>query len=189
MRFLVTLFAIFFFHVAAFAAPQAFTLDPTHTNVVWKASHFGFSLAIGKFTDVKGTLNLDEENPENSTVAITLKTASLTTGQKKFDDHLKSADFFDVKKFPTASFTSTKIEKTGENTAAVTGDFTLKGITKPLVLNVTLNKIDINPFTNKKTAGFSADGVIKRSDFGIIYSLPGIADEVKLHIEAEAFIP
>src|SRR5690606_15131983 len=111
---------------------------------------------------------------------------SIATGIKQFDDHLKSADFFDVKKFPEARFVSTKVEKTGEKTGKVTGDLTLNGVTKPVTLDVTFNNKGPHPMNQKPTVGFSATGTVKRSDFGIKYALPAVTDEVQLQIEAEA---
>lgn len=168
--------------------PQKYTFDKNHTNILWFASHFGFSDSEGQFTDFDGALMLDEAKPENSSVEIIIKTASIMTGIPKFDEHLKSKDFFDVEKFPEARFVSAKVERTGENTAKVHGDFTLLGKTKPVALDVTLNKIGKNPFTQQQTAGFTATTTIKRSEYGMIYGLPGVPDEVKIHIETELLL-
>ena len=170
----------------AFAAPQNYTLDPMHTNVVWSANHFGFSNPSGKFATVQGTLVLNQDAPVNSKVNVTIALASVITGIDKFDAHLKSDAFFDVAKFQTATFVSDKVEVTGKDTAKVTGNLTLHGVTKPVVLDVKLNKIGENPINKKGTAGFSATTVIKRSEFGINYALPGVSDEVKIAIESEA---
>ena len=94
--------------------------------------------------------------------------------------------FFNSEQFPTATFSSNKVEITGPDTAVVTGDLTLVGVTKPVTLDVKLNKIGENPISKLKTAGFSATGVVKRSEFGISYALPGVSDEVQIAIEAEA---
>src|SRR4051812_48407510 len=93
----------------AFAAPETYTLDPNHTNVYWHANHFGFSTPSGKFADVQGTLVLDEAAPANSKVNVTIAPGSIVTGIDKFNTHLKSADFFDAEKFPTATFVSDKV--------------------------------------------------------------------------------
>lgn len=179
------LFAALLFCALPLAAAENYTLDPTHTNITWKASHFGFSSPSGKFGDVTGTLVLDSEKPENSKVDVRINTASITTGFPKFDEHLKTADFFNVLKFPEARFTSFKVEKTGADTAIVHGDLTLLGITKRITLNAKLNKKDTNMF-GKYVAGFSLSSSIKRSDFGMRTYLPGISDEVLLDIEVEA---
>ncbi len=167
-------------------AAETFTLDPSHTNVVWSANHFGFSNPSGKFAKVEGTVTLDEAKPANSKLNVTISTASIVTGIEKFDEHLKSKDFFNAEKFPVATFVSDKVEVTGKDTAKVHGNLTLLGVTKPEVLDVKLNKIGENPMNKKKTAGFSATTTIKRSEFGMGYGIPNVSDDVKIAIEAEA---
>lgn len=167
-------------------AAETYTIDPTHTTVIWSANHLGFSKPHGLFPLVEGTITVDEAAIANSKVDVTIKTGLIVTGIEKFDAHLKNADFFNVDKFPTATFKSTKVEKTGSKTAKVTGDLTLLGVTKPVTLDVTLNQKGEHPMNKKQTVGFSATGTIKRSDFGINYALPNVSDEVPLIIEAEA---
>lgn len=169
-----------------FAAPETYTLDPMHTNIVWSANHVGFSNPSGKFATVSGSLVLDEAAPANSKVTVEIDPASIVTGLPKFDEHLKSKDFFNVVQFPKASFVSDKVEVTGKDTAKVTGNLTLLGVTKPVVLDVKLNKIGENPFSKVKTAGFSAKTTIKRSEFGMNYGIPAVSDDVVLSIESEA---
>lgn len=166
-------------------AADKYEFDKDHTNILWFADHFGYSEPFGYFNDFDGTLSLDEKAPENSKLEITIKTSSLSTPIEKFTTHLKSKDFFDVEQYPAAKFVSTKVEKTAENTAKVTGDFTLLGVTKPLVLDVKLNKIGKHPFTQKYTAGFSATATIKRSEFGMNYGIPGVGDDIRIFIESE----
>lgn len=178
--------ALFLLPFASQAAPVAYQFDPMHTTVLWRASHFGFSNPSGKFMKVEGTLLFDEENPENSSVNVTIYIPSLVTGIEKFDAHLKSKDFFDAEAFPTASFSSQKVEMTGEDTARIHGMLTIKGVAKPQVLEVQLNRLGETPMTKQKTAGFSASGTVYRSDFGIDFALPGVADAVTLDIQAEA---
>ena len=169
---------------SAFAA-ETFTVDAAHTNIIWKADHLGFSKSSGTFNQLEGTLVLDQDHPEKSTVDITVYPASVLTGNEKFDGHLKSADFFNVEAFAKAEFKSTSVKKTGDKTADIHGELTLLGVKKPLVLKATLNKIGENGFTKAQTVGFSATTVIKRSEFGIQYGLPAIADDVAIEIEAE----
>ncbi len=185
MKKILPLVAFVFYGFASNAADN-YKLDPSHTNITWQADHFGFSSQNGKFAEVEGDLLLDEKHPNKSQINVTINTKNIFTGLKKFDEHLKSDDFLKVKSFPTATFISKKVVITGKNTAKIHGDLTLVGVTKTVVLNVKLNKIGVNPISNKKTAGFSANTVIKRSDFGINYALPAINDEVKLTIDAEA---
>lgn len=167
-------------------AAETFYFDPTHTSVTWHAGHFGFSTPSGKFASVNGSVTLDEAVPEKSSVEVTIDTAVLVTGVEKFDAHLKSADFLNVEKFPTAKFKSTKVTLTGQDSAIVEGTLTILDVTKPVALAVRLNKTGENPFTQKKQVGFTATTVIKRADFGIVYALPNVPDEVKIDIEAEA---
>lgn len=178
--------ALIFFSFAANA--QNYKIDPHHSSVLWVASHFGFSNPSGKFSEIEGSLELNEKNPTKSSVNIMIKMDNLVTGYVNFDNHLKSEDFFNVAKYPTATFVSKKVTITGKNTAKVVGDLTLVGVTKPVTLNVKLNKIDISPIAQKKTAGFSATAIIKRSEFNINYGIPGVSDLVKLTIESEANI-
>jgi polyisoprenoid-binding protein YceI len=166
-------------------AADSYTLDPMHTAVVWHINHFGFSNPSGKFMNAAGTLVLDQKNPGASKVTVTIPIATIDTGIAKLDEHLKSKDFFDADAFPTATFTSDKVDVTGKDTAAVHGVLTVHGVSKPLVLNVTLNKIGENMF-KKPTAGFSATATLKRSDFGMTTYLPGLGDDIRLDIESEA---
>ena len=169
----------------AFAAAETYTVDPSHSYVMWHINHFGFSNPSGKWM-AEGTLVLDEANPKNSKVDILIPVADVITGIPKLDEHLKSADFFDIAKFPTATFVSNKVELTGKKTAKVFGTLTVHGISKPLTLNVVLNKLAESPISKKMTAGFTATTTIKRSDFGMSTYTPGLSDEVKLEIEVEA---
>lgn len=167
------------------AEPQTYVIDPAHTAVAFHVDHFGFSRPSGKFMGIEGKLVLDQENPAASSVEVTIPVDQVNTGVPKLDDHLKTADFFDVAQFPTATFVSTSVEPTSDATATVTGDLTLHGVTRPVTLEVVLNKIAKNPF-GKDTAGFSATAVIKRSDFGVSAYLPGLGDEVMLEIDSES---
>jgi polyisoprenoid-binding protein YceI len=164
---------------------ENYTLDAMHTNIDWRISHFGFSNPSGKFARVEGTLSLDEAKPENSKVTATIAINNLVTGIDKLDEHLKSPDFFDAAQFPTATFASDKVEVGAHNTAKVYGTLTVHGVAKPVTLDVTLNKIGMN-MMNKKTAGFSIHTTLKRSDFGMNKYLPGLGDDVDIHIESEA---
>ena len=170
------------------AAPATYTLDPFHTNLYWKANHMGFSNPSGKFATVTGTVTLDESAPEKSSVNVTVNTGSVVTGIDLFNEHLKADKFFNSEKFPTATFVSKKVSITGKDTAKVDGDLTLLGVTKPVTLNVKLNKIGESPVTKLPTAGFTATGVVKRSEFGMNYAVPGVSDDVQLTIDAEANI-
>ena len=166
-------------------AAETYTLDASHTAVTFHINHFGFSNPSGKFMNVEGSVTLDEKDPAKSSVEVTIPVAKLETGVPKLNEHLMTKDFFDVATYPTAIFKSDKVEVTGASTAKVTGNLTLHGVTKPVTLDVTLNKIGEN-MMKKKTAGFSATATLKRSDFGITTYIPNLGDDVKLDIESEA---
>ena len=161
-----------------------YRLDKAHAKIVWSVSHFGFSTYYGEFTDFDATLTLDADNPAASRLLVTVATPSVATHDDRLDAHLKTADFFDVASHPTATFTSTAIRLTGATTAEVTGDFTLRGQTRPLILQATLNRAADN-MQGVPTAGFSATGIIRRSDYGMTYGVPAVGDEVTLTISGE----
>ena len=167
-------------------ASEIYEFDSNHTQIIWHADHFGFSHPAGKFSDISGKINFNENKPEKSSLEVLIKISSLNTGLKKFDDHLLGVDFFDVVKYPTAKFISNKIQITKRNQAKIYGELTLRGVKKNIVLDVNLNKIGVNPFSQKKTMGISANTKINRSDFGIDYASPGVGNQVYIDIEAEA---
>ncbi len=166
-------------------AADTYKIDSSHTAVTWHINHFGFSTPSGKFMDIVGEVTLDQDNPEKSSVEVTIPITLVNTGVAKLDEHLKGADFFDVAQFPTATFVSDKVEVTGKDTAVVHGTLNLHGVQKPVALDVKVNQIGQNMF-KKQTAGFTASTTIKRSDFGMVTYLPGLGDEIKIEIESEA---
>ncbi len=165
-----------------------YAIDPSHTSVLFGISHLGFSQYHGRFNTVAGTMQFDAKAPEKSQITVTIDVASIDTNHTELEGKLKGADWFDVAKFPTATFTSTKVEKLTATTGKVTGDFTLHGITKPLTLDVTFNGAGTNPFMNADQLGFSAKGALKRSDFGISQYIPMVGDDVTLAIETELML-
>lgn len=167
-------------------AANKFTLDNQHSYVLWEIEHLGFSKQVGKWY-VDGYLLLDKDHPDQSKVEATVKVDNLITGLPELDKHLTGKEFFDTARFPTATFVSDKIDVINDTSAKVAGMLTLHGITKPVTLQVTLNKTGQNIITNKMSVGFSATTTIKRSDFGINTLLPMIGDEVQIIIGAEAF--
>ena len=174
---------------AATAAPVAYKMDANHTSVVASWSHFGFSNPIANFGQVDGVINYDPQNVGQSSVNVTIPLAGLDTRVAKFDEHLRSADFFDAAKFPTITFKSTRVEAAGDRKLRVFGDLTIKGITKPAVLDVTINKIGEQPMAKRPAAGFDATTVIKRSDFGVDKYAPNVSDNVTIRITTEAVVP
>ncbi|WP_069307990.1 YceI family protein, partial [Methylobrevis pamukkalensis] len=145
-------------------AADKYTLDPSHSQVVFTYNHLGYSNTVGMFSGFTGDIMLDAEDPSKSTVSVSIDTASLITGWPERDAHFKTGDFFDAEAAPKVTFVSTNVEVTGEKTANITGDLTLNGITKPVVLEATLNQMGEHPMAKKPWAGFDATATIKRSD-------------------------
>lgn len=162
-----------------------YEIDPNHTHVLFLVDHLGFSKMVGLFTDVGGTFSFDPANVKASKLAVTVKTASLQTQFTPRDNDLKGADWFNVTEFPDMKFVGTSYAKKDDKTGTITGNLTLLGVTKPVVLEVTFNKAGVRPSDKVEAAGFSARGQLKRSDFGMKTFLPYIGDEVDLLIETE----
>ena len=178
------------------AAADSFAFDPFHTEILFSWNHLGNSRAYGNFREFEGEVILDRENPENSSIDLTIAAASIDTGVTPFDNHLKSADFFEVETYPEITFTSTAVEVTGDTTARVTGDLTIKEHTHPVVLDVTLNYLGehqlaqfVPDYADMEVAGFSATTTLLRSDFGVDMMVPLVGDEIQLIIETELLRP
>lgn len=173
--------------VTAPAAVQAgaYKLDPDHGKITWSINHFGFSTYIGQFATVNAKMKLDPKNLGATMLEATVDTASLGTLNAVLDKHLKSPEFLDTAKFPTATFKATKVTLTGEKTADIAGDLTLHGVTKPIVLHATFNQAGPNPMIKTYQLGFAGSAKIRRSEFGITAYVPNISDEVTLTMEAE----
>ncbi len=185
---LLTVGALFLMNMAcAPALADTYTLDPNHTAVTFQYAHFGYSHPTGKFMDAVGSLVLDEATPANSSVQVSFAISGINTGVAALDNDLKGPDFFDAATYPTATFNSTKIDQTGPTTADVTGNLTIHGVTKSVILKVTLNKDAVNPMMNKRGLGFAATASIHRSDFGMAKYVPMVSDEIDLSIETEAY--
>jgi polyisoprenoid-binding protein YceI len=174
---------------AAFAAPVTYKIDANHTNVTASWSHFGFSNPIANFGQVDGFITYDPDNVGTSKVEVTIPLAGLDTRVADFDEHLRSADFFDAEKYPTITFKSTRVEAAGGKKLRVFGDLTVHGVTKPVVLDTTINKIGEQPMATRAAAGFDATTTIKRSDFGVDKYAPNVSDTVVIRITTEAVVP
>lgn len=162
-----------------------YRFEPGHSKITWSVNHLGFSTYTGQFASVAGTLRIDPKAPTRASLDVTIDTASVGTLNPALDTHLKTADFLNVEKFPTATFKSTAIKLTGARTAAITGDLTLHGVTKPVVVEATFNQAGVNPLNKVYSLGFDGKAVIRRSDFGITTYVPAVGDDVTLTIEAE----
>ncbi len=169
----------------AWAEPATYILDKSHTQILFFADHLGFSKSMGKFLDFDGEFTFDEAAPENSRVIVSIKTESIEMNDEQWNEHMKSADFFYVSHFPEMTFESTGIDVTGEDSADITGNLTLLGITRPVTLKTLFNKAGEHPMTGSHIAGFSAHTSIRRSEFGMTYGLPGVGDEVMIRLEVE----
>jgi polyisoprenoid-binding protein YceI len=174
---------------AAFAA-DTFVFDKAHSTIGFQVRHL-FSKVPGKFDDFSGQIVLDEANPEQSSVEVTIKTASVDTGVKMRDDDLRSPNFFDATKFPEITFKSTSVKTTGENTADVTGNLIMHGVTKEVVLKVELLGKGAG-MQGAITSGWDAGTALKRSDFGLSWNkviegtqVVGDDVQIELHVEAD----
>jgi polyisoprenoid-binding protein YceI len=165
----------------------AYTVEPTHTRVLFAVSHMGFTTWYGQFTNVSGTLNLDPKALSSSSFDITIPADTVSTSNTKLDGELNSPEWFDTAKYPTIEFKSEKIVRTGRDTAKVTGELTFHGVTRPETLDVTFNASGVNMLSKQYTVGFNATGHIKRSDFNQKTYIPLIGDDVTLIISA-AFV-
>jgi polyisoprenoid-binding protein YceI len=171
------------------AAPVTYKLDPGHTMVLFSWNHFGYSNPTANLGLGEGTLVFDEQHPAKSSVEVTLPLANLDTHVAALDKHLKEADFFDADKYPTVTFKSTSVQPLGGHKFTVTGNLTVHGVTKPVVLSATLNKMGPHPMTKAQAIGFDATGSIKRSDFGIGAYVPNVSDKITLRITTEGEVP
>ncbi len=172
-------------------AADKYTLDPTHVWATYRVAHHPGGHEMGNFEKITGEIVLDKTDPSKSSVKIEIDTASLHTGFGQRDKDLSSPDFFNVAEFPKMTFVSTKVEKSGEATAKVTGDFTLLGVTKPVTLDVTFVPEAPQPWDAKTLqAGFSAKGAIKPTDFGMKkFGEYGFGPEAELTIEVDGVRP
>jgi polyisoprenoid-binding protein YceI len=166
-------------------AADRYTIDPTHTFPRFELSHFGFSTHHGQFNRTTGRLVLDRAAKSGS-IEISVQTASVGTGDPKLEEHLRSADFFDVAKFPLMTFRSQNIRFNGDVPVAAEGELTLLGVTRPLTLAISRVKCGTHPFTKKDHCGAEATATLRRSDYGMKAYVPAVGDEVVLRIQVEA---
>jgi polyisoprenoid-binding protein YceI len=185
--FTAALSALLLTGVSAFAQSSTWTIDPNHSQVNFAISHMGVSTVRGSISGVTGAVVWDEKNPSASSVEATVNTTTVTTNNEKRDGHLKSADFFNVEKFPTLTFKSTAVTGT-PGKLQVVGDLTLAGVTKSVTLDVDGPTAPQKGQGGKLVTGFSATGTLKRSDFnfGSKFGTPMLGDEVKFTIDVEA---
>lgn len=171
----------------AMAAPEKYALDPSHSQIVFSYNHLGFSTTYGMFSGFEGEIMFDQDDPAASSVTVSMPVMSMFTGWEGRFKHFMSDDFFGAAEGDMVTFTSTGIEVTGENTALITGDLTLNGTTKAVVLDAKLNQTMGHPMKEGKPwAGFDATTTLLRSDFGVGKFAPHVSDEVEVKISIEA---
>lgn len=171
---------------SALAAPESYTVDPRHTFPVFEVNHLGFSTQRGRFNKASGKITLDRAAKTGS-IDVAIDTASIDMGIEKWDEHMRSEDFFNVAKFPTMTFKSTKVSFDGDKLVGAEGDFTLLGVTKPVKLTVAGFRCGENPIAKKQACGADVTTSIKRSEFGMTKYLPGVGDDIRILIPVEAF--
>lgn len=170
------------------SAQEKYNLDPKHTYVMWSVDHFGFSRVNGKVF-AEGSITVNKDKPEISKIDVVIPISKIHTGVAHLDSALASSGFFDSAKFPNAYFKSEKIILKGNDTATIHGILTIRNISKPIVLTLKLNKQGPHPMHgNKKALGFTATGIIKRSEYGMTAYIPSVSDEVILDLQGEAII-
>lgn len=171
---------------SAAADAEKYLLDASHSQVIFNYNHLGFSTTYGMFSGFEGEIMFDQENPAASSVSVSMPVKSMFTGWEKRDDHFMSADFFDASDDEMVSFVSTGINVTGDTTAQITGDLTINGVTKSVVLDATMNQSGEHPMAKKPWAGFDATTTLLRSEFGVGNFAPFVSDEVEVAISIEA---
>ena len=179
--------------VAASAAPETYVLDPHHTYPHFAVEHLGVSLYWARFDRSAGKFTIDR-TAHRGTLELTVDTSTVSTGDndrggrpRTLDEHLKSADFFNVAEFPRMTFKADEVKFSGDHPAEVIGQLTLLGVSRPLTLKIERWVCKDHPFSKKPMCGGDASATIKRSDFGMKYGLPAIGDEIRLFMGFEGY--
>jgi len=170
----------------AFAEAEKYTLDASHSQIVFNYNHLGFSTTYGMFSGFNGEIMFDQANPAASTVAVSFPVKTMLTGWQERFDHFMTKDFFDATEDEMVTFTSTGIEVTGEKTAKITGDLALNGVTKSVVLDAVITQAGEHPMAKAPWAGFTATTTLIRSDYNLGQFAPYVSDEVQVMISIEA---
>ena len=171
----------------AAAAQETYTIDPVHSQPIFEVQHMGFSIQRGSFTKMSGKVVLDRAGKKGS-IDVTIDTASIRTIDPRLDTNAKSENFFNVEKYPTMTFKSTKLSFDGDRVVGVDGELTLLGISKPVTLKVANVVCGEHPINKKPMCGAEASATIKRSEWGMTYAMPrAVGDEVRIIIPIEAY--
>jgi polyisoprenoid-binding protein YceI len=168
------------------AAPVDYKIDPTHTATVFSWNHFGFSTPSANFTDIQGVIKVDNAKPANSSVEVTIPISSVNTNVAALDKEFQEEAWFNAAKYPNITFKSTKVETKDKKHFKITGDLTVKGVTKPVVLDAVLNKQGEHPMAKVPAIGFNATTSFNRSAFGIGNYVPNVGDKITVNITTEA---
>lgn len=160
-----------------------YVIDPAHTQLAFEVSHLGFNPYHGLFGSITGTLALDPAKPDEAKLSVDIPMAGIVTTSADLDAHLKKPEFFDATRFPAAHFESTGVTASGTN-ATIAGNLTIKGTTKPVVLEAHFTGAGRNPVSGAETIGFEATTMVRRSEFGVSFGIPLVSDEVPLRITA-----
>lgn len=187
MKFVPLALIAAFVAAPAFAAPEKYVLDPSHSQIVFSYDHLGFSTSYGMFGGINGEIMFDAEEAATSAINVSFPVRTMLTGWEERFQHFMSADLFNAADdTAVVTFASTAIEVTGETTANITGDLTINGVTKPVTIATTMNKADMHPMANKPWVGFSGTTSVLRSDFNLGLFAPNVGDEVAIMISIEA---
>ncbi len=185
MKKLVLVAALGAFSAAAFAAPETFNVEPTHTYPRFEYSHFGYSNQQQRFDKTSGKIVIDRAAKTGS-VDVSIDTTSVNTGYALFNQHIQAEDYFDTARYPAITFKSTKVKFEGDKPVAVEGNLTIKGVTRPVTLTVTSFHSMPHPMLKKDAIGANATTKVKRSEFNMGKNVPYVSDEVTLTIAVEA---
>jgi polyisoprenoid-binding protein YceI len=172
----------------AMAAPVNYKIDPAHTATVFSWSHFGFSTPSANFSDIQGVIKVDEQQPSHSSVEVVIPVSSVNTNVKALDQEFQTESWFNAAQYPNIYFKSTKVETKDQQHFKIYGDLTVKGVTKAVVLDATLNQKGLHPMTKLATVGFNASTSFDRSAFGIGNYVPNVGDKITVNITTEASV-
>ncbi|WP_151766589.1 YceI family protein [Acinetobacter seifertii] len=168
------------------AAPVDYKIDPTHTATVFSWNHFGFSTPSANFSDIQGVIKVDNAKPANSSVDVTIPLSSVNTNVPALDKEFQQEAWFNAAKYPNITFKSTKVETKDKKHFKIIGDLTVKGVTKPVVLDAVLNKQGEHPMAKVPAIGFNATTSFNRSEFGLGSYVPNVGDKITVNITTEA---
>lgn len=182
----IILAAILVIATAATARAEPYVVDKSHAAVTFMADHLGFSVVHGVFRDFDAQIDFDPQAVERTRVRFVIRTASVETFWPARDADLRGPNFFDVERFPEMIFESTSVRPTGRDTAEITGNLTMRGVTRPITVQARLNKLGPSPFNPRlEIAGFTVTGQIRRTDFGINFAAPAVGVMIPIRVDLE----